>query len=641
MKINRFVLPIFLVITIISFACSSSEGPHMQKEIPTTTYKSNYSVTVESPAEGSVLLKGVYFDMLANNKLRLILDLTGKSKYKINRINERKFDIILFDTVIDKELEKRHLPVEPNAPLKEVVLSQEDVNTIVELKLVQIVPYHISQVSNQLRIEFDPYIGKYSSKEGEGGTSQSQTLTKSLPKKFQPKKYKGQKISLDFHNADIQNVFRILSDISGMSIVVDEAVSGKVTLTLHEIPWDKALDVIVASNDLEMEKKDKVIYIRKRPEVSKLKTKIFEVNYLVAVSRKGETRFGSKVGDASHSISRSSIIDVWGQILSNINRIKSRKGKVIADKPSGIIMVTDLPERLDKIALYLETVENSIKRQVLIEAAIVEINLGDEFQLGINWEFLPNLTNGAIQLSQTASLAAGTQSNLTLNVFKNDISTIIKALNTKTHINLRSRPKIVTLNNQKAIIKAVTTEVWWEREVHLADDGTIAAVTYKANDLDVGIILELVPQVTSEGLINLAIHPTITEYLRDSVSPDELSTKPVVNVRETDTMLTVEDGQTIVIGGLIQDRTRDVISGPPCLIDIPFLGAVFRHTTQETQKVELAILMTPTILKSEDINRLATEEQEQLKKDQKKRHLGPHKEGIQREVEDFKAIFGK
>jgi type II secretory pathway component GspD/PulD (secretin) len=180
---------------------------------------------------------------------------------------------------------------------------------------------------------------------------------------------------------------------------------------------------------------------------------------------------------------------------------------------------------------------------------------------------------------------------------------------------------VSTLNNQKAIIRIGRQDVFFRAVVTPATTTSAAFVTFTPDTITEGIILSVTPQIGQDGRILLAIHPTITEKVGEAKAPDG-NTAPIVDVRETNTMVTVPDGETVFIGGLMQERTQETVKSVPLLGDIPFFGALFRNTDQKKKKTELVILITPRLLRGADAAGIAAEEHERLRRSDRGYHVG-------------------
>ncbi|MFB3886013.1 MAG: secretin and TonB N-terminal domain-containing protein [Thermodesulfobacteriota bacterium] len=304
------------------------------------------------------------------------------------------------------------------------------------------------------------------------------------------------------------------------------------------------------------------------------------------------------------------------------------KGKrLVINKSTGVILVNDYPLNLYKVASYIETVEGTSQRQVSIQAKIVEVILSDEYKEGINWsviQSLPrssNLAWGLTNKEKTTGFPGlgtgfastgdtGTATTIpTPGTFKvgpyggvfaigaagTDVvlSDVMQAISTQGDVKVLSSPTISTLNNQKAIIRVGNQDVFFITGAIAA--GETVTQTVQPMTIDVGIILDVTPQIAEDGTILMNIHPSITEKTGEKTTPDGKTTFPLLSVRETDTTVKVRDGQTIIIAGLMQEKKEETHIGVPVLQTVPILGGLFRYRTETKRNSELVIMITPTL----------------------------------------------
>ncbi|MSN24638.1 MAG: hypothetical protein GJV46_02090 [Geobacter sp.] len=287
--------------------------------------------------------------------------------------------------------------------------------------------------------------------------------------------------------------------------------------------------------------------------------------------------------------------------------------QLLVNEIAGIIQVTDLPENLDKIAVFLTDVEEGSKRQVLIQAHIMEVNLRDSFSMGIDWKYIFDKTTN---LTIAQALVPANPSN----VFKiaaagNDFSVLLDAMKEQGNVNMLSSPKITALNNQKAVIKLTTKQVSWVSTKTTQNNAIGGQDTYTTTPQidEVGIFLDVTPQIGQDNSITMQIHPSVSEIKEISTSPDKTSTKPVIDIREIDTMVDAKAGETVVIAGLISDKLNETKRSLPFLGDIPYLGAIFSYNKQERTKTELVIMMTPYILNPKSINEIRADHEQRIR----------------------------
>jgi MSHA type pilus biogenesis protein MshL len=311
-------------------------------------------------------------------------------------------------------------------------------------------------------------------------------------------------------------------------------------------------------------------------------------------------------------------------------RVDGKGKKLIINKSTGVIMVTDYPINLNRIASYLETVEGSSQRQVTIQAKIMEVILSDEFKEGINWktiQSLPRFTNFAWGLTDrtgktgfpgtsggyVSGSGTGTGTSSTTitvpDVFKIKpfggllaigaggadvvLSDIMQAISEQGDIKILSSPTISTLNNQKAVIRVGNQDVYFVTGA-VATQTTVTQFIQPMT-IDIGILLDVTPQIAEDGTIIMNIHPSITDKTGEKMTPDGKTTFPLLSVRETDTTVRVRNGQTIIIAGLMQERNEEHYTGFPVLQSIPVVGGLFRYKTGIKKNTELVIMITPTL----------------------------------------------
>ena len=307
-------------------------------------------------------------------------------------------------------------------------------------------------------------------------------------------------------------------------------------------------------------------------------------------------------------------------LLPNSQLNENQLKQLVVNETAGIILVTDFTENLDKIASFLADVEDGSKRQVLIQAHIMEVSLKDSFSLGIDWKSVIDKASNVTLAQALIPASAGASVAASSNAFKfsasgSDFSVLLEAMKEQGNINMLSSPKISALNNQKAVIKLTTKEVSWistKTTQNNAIGGQDTFTTTPQVD-EVGIFLDVTPQIGQNGAITMQIHPSVSEIREISTSPDKSSTKPVISVREIDTMVDANAGETIVIAGLISDRLSESKRSVPLLGDIPYLGMFFSYNKQERSKSELVIMMTPYILNAKNVEEIRVDHEKRMR----------------------------
>nr|VFK56632.1 MAG: general secretion pathway protein D [Candidatus Kentron sp. TC] len=301
---------------------------------------------------------------------------------------------------------------------------------------------------------------------------------------------------------------------------------------------------------------------------------------------------------------------------------------VIINAESGLVTVRATAAQHRDIRLFIHRVMANARRQVLIEATIVEVELSDDHQAGIDWETFN--TGAGPRASQSVMgafplhLSTSNTTGLTLGYAdapsgsgKLDISLTIKLLQQFGNTRVLSSPKIMTLNNQTALLKVVDNEVYFEVELEEKEDEesntTDLRVKTRVKTVPVGLLMNVTPQINNQDSVTLNVRPTITrikEYREDPgvaiiasrlADSDITSRVPVVQVRETESVLEVKSRRIAVIGGLMQDRIRKERDSVPWLGDLPGIGNLFKYRHRNSVKTELVIFLRPTVIRDASI----------------------------------------
>lgn len=454
-------------------------------------------------------------------------------------------------------------------------------------------------------------------------------------------------------DANIQEVLLAFSRESELNIVIDPELTGKVTIDLKRVTLNEALEAILSQLGWTYSIDGRFIKIL-RPQ---METRIFTLNY-TSTKRSGKreiyassggglqtgTSLGQQTSTAGSRTGYSDLVsidemDLWREIQNGLEtiifgsgdekakgatpetgkttwtRVDEKGKKLIINKSTGVIWVADYPLNLNKVALFLETIEGSSQRQVTIQAKIMEVILSDEHKTGINWkviEGLPrsiNLSWGLTDRAGTTGFPGGAGATATPGVFKIKpfggiftvgslgtevaLSDIVQAIAEQGDVKILSSPTISTLNNQKAIIRVGNQDVFFITGA-VASQNTVTQ-TVQPMTIDVGIILDVTPQIAEDGTIIMTIHPSITEKTGEKATPDGKTTFPLLSVRETDTTVRVKDNQTIIIAGLMQEKKQETSIGVPVLKSIPLLGYLFRYKSEIIRNSELVIMITPSL----------------------------------------------
>ena len=327
---------------------------------------------------------------------------------------------------------------------------------------------------------------------------------------------------------------------------------------------------------------------------------------------------GGSSGGSNTTVTNSSSNDFWASLEANIealSQINGVDGQVISNRESGTISVFTSSAGHESVQQFIDAVVGSARRQVLIEATIVEVRLNDEFQAGVDWARIAEGDGWSIGqnlLSTTTTLPALDVGPVTaLSYFDSNsdrtISAAVRALDTFGDVSVMSSPKIMALNNQTSILKVADNIVYFEIDStsNVAGDSGVITNTFNttAKTVPVGFVMNVTPFITQDGEVLLNIRPTITrveEFVQDPnpalADLDIPNLVPQIQVREMESVLRVTSGSTAVLGGLMTDASREIDSGLPGLHDVEDVGILFGTKTRESAKSELVIFLRPRII---------------------------------------------
>lgn len=444
-----------------------------------------------------------------------------------------------------------------------------------------------------------------------------------------------QRYSVAVQEQNIREMLLALAKTTDLSFVLAPGVEGTLTVDLKQVTLEEMLDAMLTPIGLTYQREGNIIRVSK----PQLTTRVFAVNY-IATTRSGTAGLSASAGasgggagttgalgaagagagtagagtagagatsggGSSSSVGSSDTVDLWGELQRTLSTFLSPEGKVILSPTAGLVAVTDYPPNIMQVARYLELVQGAVQRQVMIEAKIIEVTLSKTFNAGINWSLVPQSLGLAGLGAITGTLAGGavvSQSAAPGNSFfqvgvaapQSGLQALISALEQQGTVAILSSPKISTLNNQKAVIKVATDDVFFTQTTQREPLTGVVTQTSTPNTITEGLVLDVTPQI-GEDAITMNIRPSISERLGQATSSSG-DVVPILGVRATDTVVRVRDGQTVVIGGLMQQRSTRNRSGVPGLQRLPAVGRAFRMDENVESKVELVILLTPTLL---------------------------------------------
>ncbi len=629
---------------------TAKEKPPVAQVKPSTPSTGTKEVAQAAPAKVTVAasekpawVNRIDFSAEEAGRSSLIIGTTAPIKYDLAKIGTKKLQLKLFKTSLP-DYRKRALittrfesAVDRITPIQTPEMKGDSLITI---ELREAVPYKVEQEDDVLRINFaassippkpyedadlpewkkvlaeappaaapkevvkDKALATPADEKGEekvpadkaAKAAEAQTLEERLAAMTPEKKYSGEKIALDFFDTDIKNVFRILREISGKNFAIDKNVTGKVTLTLERpVPWDQVLDLVLKMNQLGMTMEGDIIRIATLNTLSQ-EEKLKQAQLKAAQQAQKAAEELEPLFTEYLPISYS---NATTEVLPHVQAILSDRGKANVDGRNNQIIITDTVEKIQQAKQIVDKID-TVTPQVIIEARIVEANTNFSRTIGFDWG---TVTLGQFDVPYTSSWKVGetqfTADNnplvvggagtaaLQFGLLKTSgtpfsiVDATLAASEVEGKTNIVSSPKIVTLDNKKATIKQGIEVPYLER-----DSSGNATVQFK----DVDLLLEVTPTVTPDSRIRMTIFVTKNDIR------EETDAGPALSTNEATTEILVDDGDTIVIGGILKSTINWNERGIPGLRKMGVLGWLFKSQTDTDNKDELLIFMTPRIV---------------------------------------------
>jgi type IV pilus secretin PilQ/predicted competence protein len=422
-------------------------------------------------------------------------------------------------------------------------------------------------------------------------------------------KYSGEPISVNLKDVDLRDFFRLVHEISGLNVVVDPNVKGTLTIVLDDVPWDQALDIVLRNNDLEKQLDGNVLRIATKETVKKEAEQSRDLAKAQAEA--------ADVVTTTRVLSYSKAADM----ATTLKKFLSSRGEILADDRSNTLIIRDVPSVFPVIDNLLRQLDKK-SRQVEIEARVVAANRSFNRELGsllgvagasghsgaggsslvgaspttFGGTPPPPIFSGSSSTSSSSSgggtlplltnLGASVPTSGVQYLFQSTnfaLDMILDALEQKGVGKLLSKPKIVTQNNQKATVSQGTK----------IPVQTVINNTVSVQFVNAVLQLEVTPQITAEGTIFMDVN--ITNDAIDQAIP-RVEGIPAIDTQSAQTRVTVNDGATVVVGGIIVSNQQTSVAQVPVLGSVPILGNLFRHTTVSSTAQELLFFLTPRIL---------------------------------------------
>ena len=376
-------------------------------------------------------------------------------------------------------------------------------------------------------------------------------------------------LNLSLIDIDIRDALSALAMEQEVNIATATEVSGKISVHLYQVTLEKALHAITLAGGFSYHKHSDVYYVykpkkAKDPQIDRLEMRIFQLKY--------------------------ANVDKVQEILGGLPGIRMLK----FHEPSKTIIIEDTPENIKKVEKIIAHWD-AMPKQVMIEARILEITLTDEMELGVEWAAIlgdvrvgtSSFSRAVLPAGQEVSPVPDSGSGLFFNLLtgsdSRQFAAAIDALQKKTNVNTLSTPKVLAIHGEPAKV-----QVGGQQGYSVATTN-LGVTSENIQFIDTGIVLEITPYIDDDGTVLLNVKPSITSaQLEEGI--------PVTRTAFVETWLLAKSGETVLIGGLIQDNITKTRSEVPCLGDLPLLGLLFGSRGRSVDKVELVILITPTVV---------------------------------------------
>lgn len=407
--------------------------------------------------------------------------------------------------------------------------------------------------------------------------------------------------------APITDLLLMLVRGTRLSVVPDPDVQGTFRGDLKDVTLRQALEMILQPQGYDFSVQGNLIRVFKR----RLETRRFDLNFVNTRRTGARTLAGSTaIGEGSSAdVSSSDSGDIFGDVEAGVRTLLSPDGRFNMDRKAALLQATDFPDRLDQVQLYLDAVQHRATRQVRIQAKVIEVVLNDEAAAGIDWQDVLDRTRSSISTTQSVAPMAGGAVTGGLKI--NDFSALLRALATQGQVNVMASPTVNALNNEPAIMRVGTQDVYFKTTTQTDGVSGRVQTTIEPQSITEGVVLSVTPQISGDGMINMSIMPTFTERTGHATSRvgDRV---PILSVREADTVVRVHENETIVIAGLTDVRMRPESRKVPLLGDLPGVGAIFRGEKTSRRKTDLVILLTPTLMTPARIAEAAAKQLERV-----------------------------
>ncbi|MFK7912854.1 MAG: type IV pilus secretin PilQ [Pseudomonadales bacterium] len=503
--------------------------------------------------------------------------------------NGGKIQVEVRNTDLPADLRRRLDVTDFATPVQIVDAVQEGDHTIISVAATGTYDYLAYQADDMMSIDVTPLT--------EEEVAQRDDLFK----------YSGEKLSLNFQDIEVRSVLQLIADFTDLNLVASDTVAGRITLRLKNVPWDQALELILKTKGLDQRQTGNVLLVAPAAEIAAREKLELENQKQISELAPLRTEF-IQVSYASAT----ELYELFNATDSS-GAVVSERGSVIVDERTNSIILTDTADRLEEFRGVIAKLDVPV-RQVLIEARIVAANANYTKSLGVRWGGGALKTNGPSAIKYGGSLTTLTELQDIAVEGTGDITTPedlivdlgvtqsgatsfgvgftgggylldleLSALQTDGHAEVVARPKVITSDKSTAMIESGVEIPFQE-----ASSSGATATSFK----DAVLKLEVTPQITPDDRVIMELN-----VKQDTVAQLTVQGAPAINTNEVETEVLVDNGQTVVLGGIFQTDKTVSTTKTPFLGDLPYVGRLFRRTNERDDKTELLIFITPKILK--------------------------------------------
>jgi type IV pilus assembly protein PilQ len=557
------------------------------------------SVTTATPAgrqavpfaaakpEAAHAVRDVDFRRGSAGEGRVIVDLSDTTTGIDIRQQGQNIVVDFLKTSLPENLRRRLDVIDFATPVQTVSIFQQGENTRLIIEPHGKWEHNAYQSENQFVVEVKPIVEQRAAERP---------------------RYTGEKLSLNFQNVEVRAVLNVIADFTDLNIITSDTVTGNITLRLKDVPWDQALDIIMQTRGLDMRRSGNVIWIAPRDEIATREKLALESQQQITELEQTRTE--------SFQINYQKAAEVKRLLSDPQQRLLSKRGSASVDERTNTLFVQDTPSRLEEVRKLLAKIDVPV-RQVMIEARIVEASDSFAKNLGARLGYTENGATSPRTLGQTGGLQVGADltSNATALVsgttppgtqqvnlpaaglngfnagtvsfilfkqnFSRFITTEISAMEADGKGKIVSSPRVLTANQAEALI-----EQGQEFPFQAATSSGATSVSFRKAVLS----LKVKPQITPDGNVVLTL-----EVNKDALG-QLTAAGAAINTKHVKTEVLVENGGTVVIGGIFELSDRTDITKVPFFGDLPLIGFFFRNTTRSTSKTELLVFITPRIV---------------------------------------------